>query len=153
MDNPSYSIKKIFMKNLVFPLLYILSISLFMACGPTPPSEQELRSMLKGTYCAEDYKLELTDSTYQNRKFIRSPLRSGLMRESCNGTYDLAFEKDQWILRFNKDEQPDNALFMNCESEFVIWSKADEYTISTQPVMLKDLFDGVELKKGACEDL
>ena len=141
------------MKNFVFPSLYIFCISLLFACGPTPPSEQELRTMLKGTFCAENYKLELTDSTYQNRKFIQSPLRSGLMRESCNGTYDLAFENDQWILRFNKDEQPDNALFLNCEKEYIIWTKADEFAISTEPVILPDLFDGVELKKGACEDL
>ena len=141
------------MKNLISPSLICLSLFFWVACGPTPPSEAEVRTMLKGSYCSGDYKLELTDSTYQNRKFIQSPLRSGLLRESCNGTYSVNFENNQWILRFDKDEQPDNALFINCEKEYVIWSKADEYTISTEPVILKDLFDGVELTKGACEDI
>lgn len=124
--------------------------AILAACGPTPPTEEALRAKLTGVYCAESYRLELTDSTYMNRKIMPSPLRSGMMRESCKGHYLLAFENKQWVIRFEKDDRPNS--IQNCEREFVVWTAEAGYVMGEEPMGMKDLFDETQLEKGACED-
>ena len=124
---------------------------LFSACGPTPPPEAEVRAKLVGTYCADNYKLEIReDNTYKNRKRLKSMLGSNLLTESCRSTYELVLEDDQWIIRFAKDEHP-QAVFKDCGGEYVVWTKEEEYTIGNEnKVQIKDRFDGVLLTKGPC---
>lgn len=133
------------------PVALLLSTwVLLQACGPTPPTEEELRAQLVGVYCADSYRLELTDSTYMNRKIVQSPLRSGLMRESCKGHYLLAFENKQWIIRFERDERPNS--IQNCEREYVVWTAEAGYVMGEAPMAMMDLFDETLLLKGQCED-
>lgn len=130
----------------------IMGLALIMtACGPQPPSEEELRSRIVGTYCAANYRLVLTDSTYHNRKVVESPLRSGLMRESCQGNYLLVFEDNAWTIRFTRDERP-NSTFHNCEKEFVLWDREKGYLGGDEQTVMPDLFDEKELVKGSCDD-
>ncbi|GAB4426882.1 MAG: hypothetical protein OHK0039_44980 [Bacteroidia bacterium] len=126
-------------------------LALLAACGPTPPSEDELRAHIVGVYCDDSYRLELTDSTYMNRKVVQSPLRTGLVRESCKGHYTLVLEKNKWIIRFEKDEKP-KSVFQDCEREYVLWTPEEGYLVGEETVKMKDLFDEKELTKGSCED-
>lgn len=139
------------MKSFYVKACFIGLIACLTACGPIPPSEEELRNQIVGVYCTDMYRLELSDSTYMNRKIMQSPLRSGLVRESCSGMYFLVFENESWILRFQKDENP-RSVFQDCEREYVLWSKEEEYLFDQENITLKDLFDGKELQKGACDD-
>ncbi|MEZ4827255.1 MAG: hypothetical protein R3C61_13405 [Bacteroidia bacterium] len=142
------------MKKIFVLIPFALTAVLMMTgCGPQAPAEAEIRAMIVGTYCEGDYRLELTDSTYMNRKFVQSPLRTGMVRESCNGNYSLVFENDSWIVRIEADDSPGNSLFNDCKQDVVIWTSKDQYLIGTEPVTMKDLFDQVVLTKDACDDL
>ncbi|MEZ4777451.1 MAG: hypothetical protein R3D00_30020 [Bacteroidia bacterium] len=140
-------------KYLILTSLVFAGILSITGCGPQAPAEAEIRAMIVGTYCEGDYRLELTDSTYMNRKFVKSPLRSGMVREACNGTYTLVYENESWILRFEADDSPGNSLFNDCKQDIVVWNKTDQFLIGTEPVTLTDLFDQVVLTKDACDDL
>jgi len=129
--------------------LFLLALSAIMvSCGPTVPTEAEVRARVLGEYCADSYYLELTDSTYLNRKVYSSPL-SNSYRESCRGRFLLAFEEEQWIIRFEKDRRPQG--IDNCEGEYVLWNAQDGYVHGDdENITLPDLFDNTELVKGAC---
>ncbi|RMG71871.1 MAG: hypothetical protein D6722_06190 [Bacteroidetes bacterium] len=138
------------MKSLFALVSLFAAWFLLPACGPTPPTEEALRAQLVGTYCADSYRLELTDSTYMNRKTVQSPLRSGMVRESCKGHYLLVFEDKQWIIRFEKDEHPNS--IQNCGREYVVWTAEEGFVLGDAPMAMKDLFDETLLLKDACED-
>ncbi|MDX2247456.1 MAG: hypothetical protein SF052_11800 [Bacteroidia bacterium] len=140
-------------KYLILTTFVLTGITMFTGCGPEVPAEAEIRTMIVGVYCDGDYRLELTDSTYMNRKFVQSPLRSGMVREACNGNYSIVYENDSWILRFEADDSPGNSLFNNCKQDVVVWNKTDLFLMGTEPITMKDLFDGVVLTKDACDDL
>lgn len=129
--------------------LFFFSLCLF-ACGPTPPTEAEIKNKIKGTFCAENYKLSLTDSTYNNVKHTASVLGTYMIPESCQGTYELAYRDNGWYIDFHKDESP-NAIF-NCKRSYAIWTKDQEYVIGNDVVIMKDLFDEKELRKSSCDD-
>ena len=121
-----------------------------VACGPTPPSEAEIKDKITATFCAENYKLTLTDSTYSNVKHTASVLGTYMIPESCKGTYLLEYRDNGWYIDFNKDESP-NAIF-NCKRSYAIWTKEQEYVIGKDVVIMKDLFDEKELRKSSCDD-
>lgn len=133
-------------------LLALSFIAVFLfACGPTPPSEAEIREKILGTYCAENYKLTITDSTYTNVKRTPSVLGTYMIPESCKGSYSLSYRENGWHIDFLKDESP-NAIF-NCKRSFLIWTKEEEYLIGDEVVIMKDLFDETELRKSSCDTL
>jgi hypothetical protein len=142
-----------FMKNTLLPL--VVSMLLVLAsCGPTPPSEEDVRTRIMGAYCADNgnYRLELKDSTYFNRKVVMGPQGLGPNRESCNGLYRLSLENDQWILQFEKDNRP-KTVFEDCEKTMVIWTAEKGFTNGTEEtITIEDLIDGKTLTKGACDD-
>lgn len=141
------------MKYSILFFMTLAGIAFFSGCGPATPSEEEIRAVIVGVYCDGDYRLEITDSTYMNRKFVQSPLRTGLMREACDGTYALVQENGSWLIRFDADESPNNGLFKDCQQDMEVWNKAEGYLTGTDPIILKDLLDGKELTKGTCDDL
>ncbi|WNJ16143.1 hypothetical protein [Pontibacter sp. G13] len=123
------------------------------ACGPTPPTEDMVRERIVGSYCdGFTYRLELTDSTYRNRKMIRAVLSNSLIPESCNGTYQLVYENSQWVIQFAKDDRPNNSFFNDCEMDMVIWNKEEGFIGGEEDqITIKDLFDGKTLVKGTCD--
>jgi hypothetical protein len=118
------------------------------ACTPAVPDEAEVRKHIQGVYCSEGYRLTLTDSSYRQMRLSRG-IFTRLVRESCEGRYDLAFETDRWIIRFQPDPRPDY-VYHNCRKEYVLWTRAQGYLTGTDTVRLQDLFDGVWLTRGAC---
>ncbi|MCI4669281.1 MAG: hypothetical protein MRZ79_14195 [Bacteroidia bacterium] len=135
-------------------LLFALVAMTLSSCGPTPPPIEEVREQIKGAYCAENgnYRLELKDSTYFNRKVVMGPLGQGPNRESCNGLYKLVLENKQWVLKFEKDNRP-KTIFEDCEKSFVVWTAEKGYVMNTETsVTMLDLIDGKTLTKGSCDD-
>lgn len=131
-------------------VLSILCISWTLSsCGPTPPSEQEIMGKIVGSFCTDNYRLEITDSTYRNIKRTPSVMRTGMVRESCKGKFKLEYKDDAWYINYAKDESP-NAIF-NCKRSYRLWSKEEEYIIGESDIIMKDLFDEQELKKSACD--
>jgi hypothetical protein len=108
---------------------------------------------LKGIYCddAYQYRLELNDSTYFNRRVFKSPLGAGHSYESCRGRYSLAFEEEKrWVIRFEKDPRP-NAVD-NCNSELVVWDHERGYLLGDEEqVVMPDCFDGQLLVQRGCQ--
>lgn len=130
-------------------LLGSIFIAALTSCGPTPPSEAELRSKIIGVFCGENYRLEITDSTYRNIKRTPSVMRTGMVRESCKGKFQLEYKNDGWYINYAKDESP-NAIF-NCKRSYPLWTKEEQYVIGEAEIVMKDLFDEKELKKDACD--
>ncbi|MEL6649550.1 MAG: hypothetical protein AAFQ87_01970 [Bacteroidota bacterium] len=128
----------------------LLSVALF-SCGPQIPTEAEVMAKIKGTYCAEKYRLVLEDSTYRCRRFSPGIISSTPIRESCKGTYSLAMSENQWVINFNKDPRPQG--IQNCERSFVIWNAEQNYLIEQEDkTIMWELFDEKPLTKGVCED-
>jgi hypothetical protein len=131
---------------------FLLSLTLFLlACGPTPPTEAEIRARYLGTYCdGWKYRLELTDSTYMNRSVEKGTFQN-IIYLSCNGTYSFVMEEGQWIIRFEKDERPQTTL-ESCEQTVVLWSKETGYAGGDDITTLVAPLDGKTLSKGSCEE-
>ncbi len=130
-------------------LLLLILAAIFSACGPTPPTEAELREKIIGEFCAENYRLEITDSTYRNIKRTPSVMRTGMVRESCKGKFKLEYRDNAWFIDFAKDESP-NAIF-NCKRSYPVWTKETEYVMGADGLEMKDLFDEKVLKKSNCD--
>lgn len=136
-------------------LLGFFSACLFLAalssCGPTVPTEAEIRLKIKGTYCADKYRLVIEDSTYRCRRFSPGIISSTPIRESCKGDYQLELAANQWTINFNKDPRPQG--IKNCQKTFILWNAEKGYlTDSEEMSVMWDLFDEKPLTKGACED-
>lgn len=132
-------------------LLAGLTGAIFVACGPTPPEEAELRARILGTYCdGWRYRLELTDSSYFNRSVEESAFGNGVNLR-CNGSYSLSLENDQWLIRFEKDSWP-NATNQTCEQEHVLWNKEEGYTGGENSITMRAPLDGKILIKGPCDE-
>ena len=131
--------------------LFLMALTAILAsCGPTVPTEAEVRARVLGVYCADSYRLELTDSTYFNRKVSPSPLGRGQAYESCRGRFVLSFEEDQWVIRFARDRRPQ--AIQNCEGEYILWNAQSGFVHGDEEtITLPDLFDHQELTKDACE--
>ena len=131
-----------------FPLLG-LAMFLF-ACGPTPPTEAEIRSRYLGTYCdGWKYRLELTDSTYMNRSVEKGTFQNEIYLR-CNGTYYLVMEDGKWLIRFEKDEWPQTTT-ESCEQDVVLWTKESGYAGGDAAITLQAPLDGKILTQGICE--
>ena len=125
-------------------------IAVLSSCGPTAPTEAEVREKIIGEYCAGNYRLVLTDSTYRNRKMNQGMISSSMFAESCKGTYELVYENDAWVINFNKDNNPQG--IMNCKKSYVVWNKEKEFVVGNEKkVIMWDLIDETALTKGACE--
>ena len=130
---------------------FICLIGLLLSCGPTPPSEVEVRTRILGNYCEGwKYRLELTDSTYVNRSVEQGAFRHDVYLR-CSGTYSLKLENDQWIIRFEKDDRP-NTTHQFCEQEYVLWSKEEGYIGGENSIILRAPLDGKTLIKGPCDE-
>ncbi|MEM7371697.1 MAG: hypothetical protein AAF587_23985 [Bacteroidota bacterium] len=124
---------------------------LFTACGPTAPTEAEVRSRIIGTYCEGwKYRLELTDSTYVNRSVEQGAFRNSVNLR-CNGAFSLRMENDQWVISFEKAEWPHGAI-VSCEQEYVLWNKEEGYTGGENSITMRAPLDGKILVKGPCDE-
>ncbi|MEL6624547.1 MAG: hypothetical protein AAFQ83_12920 [Bacteroidota bacterium] len=133
----------------------VLIMAIIQSCGPTPPLKADVEARIFGAYCDStgNYRLDLKkDMTYMNRRVEIGPLGVGSQRDACLGdfTLELVNEKE-WVVSFGKDDRT-AAPLQSCEKSFVIWSPEQGYTMGDeQKIMIKDLFDGKELTKGACD--
>ncbi|MEM7654961.1 MAG: hypothetical protein AAF399_02435 [Bacteroidota bacterium] len=131
----------------------VLGVSVFfLACGPTPPTEAEIRDRYVGTYCdGWKYRLELTDSTYMNRSMEKGTFQNDIYLR-CNGNYEFALEEGSWVIRFQKDEWP-STTNETCEKTIVLWTKETGYNGGEGQVSLEAPLDGRALVKGPCDDI
>lgn len=136
------------MHNNLFIFLLLITPLAFLSCDNTP-RKSELRSRLKGTYCNDTHTLILTDSTYQNTRLLRGTLEGTPFTESCKGTYSIELHEGRWVLKFHKDPQPQSSL--NCQQEFTIWSEKEGFLLGESEIVLRDLFDNTEVRKGGCK--
>ncbi len=139
------------MISYILRLSIILSLGwLLAACGPSAPSEATIRAKIIGTYCADDYKLILTDSSYTSVKYKTGILSKAITREDCKGTYQLALENGQWLIRYDKADNP--RTIYNCKQEYTLWTQEEGYLIGEEKVLMKELIDNQELSKEACDE-
>ncbi len=130
----------------------ILCISV-ISCQPEAPLEEKIKNKIVGSYCAfgdNDYRLILTDSTYYSIRYTPGVLSEAKIRESCKGNYTLAFEGNQWVIRYQPDDDP-NATIENCEAEYVIWDSKEGFLVGEEEVVMRELFDGAGVTQAACE--
>lgn len=142
------------MKN-VSAVLFAL-LSLLSACGPTTPTEAEVRAYISGTYCLQTdagifYQLSLADSSYQMVKSTPGPLNAGMQRESCQGTYTLVFDAGAWHIYYSENQSPQRTTIYDCQHTYLIWSPQDHYIGGPEKKVMKDLFDEQELFAAACK--
>lgn len=137
-------------KQLLPWLSLSLLVGMLSSCGPTVPTEAQVRETLMGRYCAEKYRLVIEDSTYTCRKLSKGVLSTTLIPESCKGSYELELVDESWVIHFNKDPRPKG--IQNCKRDFVIWEKEKEFLIQDgKRTIMWDLFDEKVLTKGPCE--
>lgn len=129
-------------------IIGIFLLALCASCGPTAPSEEEIRSLLPGKYCSDGHQLELSDSTFRNTKF-HTGFTGSVFMENCRGTYELVYEEQQWLIRFTEAKQVGRTSLVDCNKERVIWTPEDAG--EELKLTLEDLFDKVELSKAACD--
>ena len=139
-------------KRILFiPIAFLV---LLAACD-SAPSQEELQSMYQGTYCAQNYKLELReDGTYMNSRVSRGFLSGLPMLEKCTGTY--AFVQDEasksWTLKLTSDGKNPNPM-INCDGEFKIWEKESGFAQDTAKISLNEIIDQTLVTREDCDDL
>ena len=137
---------------------YIFVLLVLSACQwGKPPTLEEVRVQVKGNYCLsgkKDYRLVLEDSTYVSERWSPGLLNpeEKIIRESCQGKYELVLEEDTWMIYFIKDPMP-QSVFHDCETSYPIWASGEGYLMKEKAPYLRDLFDGEELVKGECGGL
>lgn len=134
-------------------LFAVLGIcALLVACGPTIPAEQEVRTRLIGEYCEGGYRMVIEDSTYSHRLAQPGALSAAPNYEYCSGTYSLLLEEDNWYIAFKKSISRKSSLLKSCERKFLIWTPSEGYVNADgQNITMKDLFNETTLIKGSCE--
>ena len=141
------------------PLFLILPpLLLMLACAPSAPTEAEIRARIAGTYCLQStenifYQLSLEDSTYQMTKNVPSALRTGFLTEYCRGSYALVFEADEWRIYYSENQSPRRTTIHDCKRDFLLWNPTEQYTGGAEIRTMKDLFDGLDLRADACDEL
>lgn len=133
--------------------LFILSLItslVFTACGPDVPAKAEIRAMITGAYCSDDYRLVLTDSTYRSTKYRKGIVSSAYNIESCKGGYELALEEGKWVIHFAKDDSPRG--IANCKQTYTLWTQEEGFLIGEESITMKEPIDNTELKKGSCTE-
>ncbi len=140
------------------PFLCFFPLLCFFACGPAIPTEAELRARIAGTYCLQStenifYQLSIEDSTYQMTKNVPSALRTGFLTEYCRGSYTLVFEAEEWYIHFSENQSPRRTTIHDCKRTFLLWNRAGEYVGGPEARIMKDLFDGLDLRAEACDEV
>ena len=139
------------MNTTILRLSIILSLGwVLAACGPSVPSEETIRAKIVGTYCSDDYKLILTDSSYTSVKYKMGILSKAITREDCKGVYHLVQEGGKWLIRFDKAENP--RTIYNCKQEYTLWTTEEGYVVGEEKVLMRELIDNQELSKDACDE-
>lgn len=133
----------------VFIFCFISSFIL-TGCGSDVPKEAELRAMITGAYCSDDYRLVLTDSTYRSTKYRKGIVSSAFNIESCKGGYELALEEGKWVIHFAKDGNPRG--IANCKHTYTLWSPEEGFLIGEESIQMKEPIDSTPLKKGSCTE-
>lgn len=131
--------------------LIILAIS---ACGPPPPTEQEIKSRFTGLYCNGTNRLEINeDATFLCSRVKKSFLSNKPMTEVCRGDYEWVFEEEpeQWKIVFTKTSGKNS--LANCSGERVLWTKEGSWTAGPTEVSIPELFEEKNVVKGTCETL
>ena len=139
-------------KRILFiPLAFLLML---VACDSTPDQE-ELKAIYQGTYCTQNYKLELReDGTYMNSRVSRGFLSGLPMLEKCTGTYEFVFDETAktWTLNLVSDGKNPNPM-INCEGSIKIWEKETGYVQDTAAITLNEIIDQTEVTAAQCDEI
>lgn len=133
--------------------LLLLGALYLTGCGPTLPSEQEVRDHLVGTYCSKDsrHRLELTgEGRYFNKRTKKNPFGLRDLPEDCEGNFKLEQKENSWMLIFEKSDKKSNPMIKSCSGEVKVWELEKGFLVGDSIVTLNDLFDGVALSNDIC---
>lgn len=131
----------------IFSLITSLVLT---GCGPNVPAESEIRAMIIGAYCSDDYRLVLTDSTYRSTKYRKGIVSSAYNIESCKGGYELALEEGEWVIHYAKDGNPRG--IANCKQTYTLWTQEGGFLIGTESIQMKEPIDNTALVRGSCTE-
>lgn len=131
-------------------ILIFLGLATVMLAGcssaPDHPGEEEVKAILAGRYCSDDYRhsMELGhDGRYLGSRTKRNAFGGGLVPERCEGNYKLVYneEKHTWTLNFESSDKNSNP-FIKCRPyEIVIWEAEKGYLIGDSIVTLTEPLD------------
>ncbi len=131
-------------------LSFLIGTLFLTACGPSIPPEADVRAKIVGSYCSDDYRLILTDSSYRSTKYRKGIVSSAFNIESCKGSYELALEDGKWVIHFAKDSNPRG--IANCKQTYTLWTQEEGFLIGEESIEMKEPIDNTPLKKGSCTE-
>ncbi|MEL6673687.1 MAG: hypothetical protein AAFR61_15890 [Bacteroidota bacterium] len=131
--------------------LLLASLLGFTACGPTPPTEEELRAQIIGSYCAPEYTLTLEKDRYRNVWATKSPMGTSPYLESCSGNYALNLDGNIWTITYQPADIHKTYKSSDCSRTDTLWSPDLGYHYLGEQRTVMDLFNEKALKKGPCQ--
>lgn len=134
-----------------------MALAIMSGCSSVPnhPGEEEVKSILAGRYCTENFRhsMELGhDGRYMGSRTIKSAFGASLVPERCEGNYKLIYdeEKNTWTLNFEKSDKNSNP-FIRCKPrEILIWEKEKGYLVGDSIVTLTEPLDN-EVVTSKCD--
>lgn len=131
----------------------------FAGCSTTPdhPAEDEVKALLVGSYCSDEYRNRLeinADGRYLSKRSKRSPFGNPIT-EKCEGDYSLVYNEDTnvWTLEFGESDKSSNP-FVKCKASSIeIWKFESGYLVGEKPIKLKEPFDQQVVQSDKCGDI
>lgn len=131
------------------------ALLLMLAACDSGPSAESLTAIYQGTYCTQNYKLELkADGTFMNSRVSRGFLSGLPMLEKCTGTYTFVYDEaaKSWSLKIEGDGKNANPMF-GCNSEIKVWEKETGFVQDTSLIVLNEIIDQTPVTRAECDDL
>ena len=129
-------------------VLFGIALAVLSGCNSVPnhPGEEEVKSILAGRYCAEDFRHSMEighDGRYMGSRTIKSAFGSSLVPERCEGNYKLNYnqEKNTWTLKFETSDKNSNPFIKCKEYEILIWEEEKGYMVGDSIVTLTEPLD------------
>jgi hypothetical protein len=137
-------------KRKTIGILLILTAMTIVGCKMTPnhPGEEQVKAILAGRYCANDFRHSLEighDGRYAGHRSRMSPFGTSMVPEKCEGNYKLTYdnEKNEWQLVFETSDKNSNPLLRCKGTTITIWNEEKGYLVGDSIVTLSDPIDGV----------